>query len=125
MYYSILIFGAEGNYDALSPADQEAAMEQHRKLQSSLSTSGALGPVVKLLKTSTAVTVREKDGAPVVMDGPFAETKEQLLGFYVVECSSIEEAIEAAKKLPLGIASMEVRPIEWFDSGVVSGSDDD
>lgn len=125
MLYSILIFGADETFGQLSEPEQTAAMEKHRGLQKCLADENKMGPVARLLNTSTAVTIREQDGVPVVLDGPFAETKEQLLGFYTMECDSIEEAIEAAKQLPSGIACMEVRPVEWFHPGVLTSAADD
>jgi hypothetical protein len=59
------------------------------------------------------MTVTEKAAKPMVLDGPYTETKEQILGLYLFEADSMEEAVEAAKILPRGIASMEVRPVMW------------
>ena len=83
---------------------------------------GRLGPVARLLPTTAATTLR-KGREPLVIDGPFAETKEQLLGFYVVDCATLEEAIEAAKDLarasgPAG--AYEIRPIALFRPGDVA-----
>jgi len=114
MHYSILIYADEGLFDRLPEEQQEAVLQKHRDLQAKLAEEGKLGPVAKLMGTSTAMTVRSQGQSVVVLDGPFAETKEQLLGFYVVECDSIEEAIDAAKQLPQGVAIMEVRPVAWF-----------
>jgi hypothetical protein len=72
-----------------------------------------LGPCVRLMPTTTAVQVRT-EGQPVITDGPFAETKEQLLGFYMVDCESIEEAIEIARSLPSVSTVFEVRPVKLY-----------
>ncbi|MGH2590491.1 MAG: YciI family protein, partial [Actinomycetota bacterium] len=65
-----------------------------------------------LQETASATTVREKDGKIVTTDGPFAETKEQLGGFYLLKCENLDEAIEAASKIPsVGRGSVEVRPV--------------
>jgi len=120
MLYSILIFGDGETFGQLSDAEQDAAMVKHTGLQKSLSDANIMGPVARLHNSSTAVTVRAQDGVAMVTDGPFAETKEQLLGFYTMECASMEEAIEIAKQLPLGIATLEIRPVEWFHGGVLS-----
>lgn len=125
MLYSILIFGDDGTFDQLSEDEQAAVMNKHYALQDRLAGGKQNGPAAKLHATATAVTLREQGGVPVVTDGPFVETKEHLLGFYTIECETIEEAIEAAKLLPLDIASVEVRPISWFGPGQVTASEDD
>ena len=122
MHYSILIYADEGLFDRLPEEQQEALLQQHRDLQTKLTEEGKLGPVAKLMGTATAVTVRSQDQPTVVLDGPFAETKEQLLGFYIVDCETIEEAIEAAKLLPQGVATMEVRPIAWLGGSAAEAS---
>jgi hypothetical protein len=69
-----------------------------------------------LQPTSTATTLRAKGGEVMTVDGPFAETKEQLGGFYLIECRNLDEAIEAASRMPsVGRGSIEVRPIMEFD----------
>lgn len=118
MLYTILIYGVEGVYDQMPPEEQEAVLDKHRALQKTLTAEGVLGPVAKLMETSAAVTIRSKGNSLVVTDGPFAETKEQLLGFYMVECETIEQAIEAAKALPQGLAAYEIRPVAWSDRSV-------
>lgn len=72
-----------------------------------------MGPVVRLMFTTSATTVRG-GREPLVIDGPFAETKEQLLGFYVVECASLDEAIGIASQLLHGSGTLEIRPIRYF-----------
>lgn len=114
MLYSILIYGTEGLFDKLSPEAQEALLGKHRHLQETMRDKGKLGPFARLMPTTTAVAIRGGGKAPLVTDGPYAETKEALLGFYIVECDSLEEAIEAAKLLPLDVGTLEVRPVSWF-----------
>ena len=116
MYYSILIYAQEGVWEQLTEEEQEVALEQHRQLQIDCEAEGTLGPVVRLGATSGAVTVRQLSGKAMTLDGPFAETKEHLLGIYMVRCDSIDEAIAAAKKLPQGIACYEVRPVIWSNA---------
>ena len=113
MQYAILIYASEGIFERLPEEEQEEAMTHHRALQKEHNEKGTLGAVAKLMDTSAAVTLRQTGDSVVVLDGPFAETKEQLLGLYVLECDSIDDAIEQAKKLPQGIAAYEVRPIGW------------
>ena len=80
---------------------------------------GKLGPVVRLMPTTAATTLRKDTDPPLVIDGPFAETKEQLLGFYVVDCGSLEEVLEFARELgranPGG--AYEIRPISILQAG--------
>lgn len=123
MYYAILIYGVEGVYDRLPEADKQAFMKKHSDLQSNLTQDGKLGPVVRLIGTSGAMTLRRQGESVVVMDGPFAETKEALLGLYVVEAETIEEALEYAKQLPNEIGSVEVRPVGWAGGGRATMSD--
>jgi hypothetical protein len=81
-----------------------------------LARQGRLGPVLRLMPTTTATTLRKGDD-PIVLDGPFAETKEQLLGLFVVECASLEQAIETTKDLARASSSkgsFEIRPLELF-----------
>jgi len=120
LLYSILIYGTEGFAEKLSPEERETLFGKHRRLQATLRDKGKLGPVAQLMPTTTAVTVRNSGKAPLVLDGPFAETKEQLLGFYVIDCDSLDDAIEAAKMLPLEFGTVEIRPIGWLGGEQVS-----
>lgn len=113
MQYAILIYANEGFFERLPPDEQDAAMDHHRQLQAEHGGKGTLGAVAKLMETSAAMTVRKRGDSVLVLDGPFAETKEQLLGLYILECSSMDDAIEQAKKLPQGVAAYEVRPVGW------------
>lgn len=123
MYYAILIYGVEGVYDRLPETQKQVFMKKHNDLQAELSEQGALGPVVRLIGTSSAMTLRKQGDSVVVTDGPFAETKEALLGLYVVEAETIEAALEQAKKLPIDIGSVEVRPVGWAGGAAVAMSD--
>jgi hypothetical protein len=86
-----------------------------------LTKEGRLGPVARLVPTTAATTLRKDQDPPLVIDGPFAETKEQLLGFYVIDCTSLDHAIETAQELgranPGG--SYEIRPLLQFWPGNV------
>jgi len=101
--------------------EQDAAvMKKLSVVQDKLTKQGRLGPVARLL-TTTAATKLRKDDPPVVLDGPFAETKEQLLGFYVVDCKNLDEALDVARDL--GAANpggaYEIRPVGLFTPGSV------
>jgi hypothetical protein len=116
--FTILIYGAEGLAERLPAAEQEALLQMHRDLQAKLQAEGKYRGAVQLMPPSTAMNVQgdylDRAGNGVrVLDGPYAESKEQILGFYLVECETIEEALEAAKALPQGVAHMEVRPVNW------------
>ncbi len=116
MLYSILCDESEGLAAGRTKQEDDAMMVRIRNVQQKLKAAGKLGPVARLMPTTTATHIRAgKD--PMVIDGPFAETKEQLLGFYVLDCPSLEEAIEAAKQLarekPHG--TLESRPIAVFN----------
>src|SRR5690606_28753780 len=92
-------------------------------VQQKLAEQGRLGPVARLLPTTAATTVR-KGREPLVIDGPFAETKEQLLGFYLVECATLGEAIETAQDLARASSSAgayELRPVALFRPGGPGG----
>jgi hypothetical protein len=84
-----------------------------------LTRQGKLGPVARLLPTTAATTLRKDREQPIVIDGPFAETKEQLLGFYIVDCQSLDEVLDIAREL--GAANpggaYEIRPVGVFIPG--------
>lgn len=124
MLYSVLIYAVDGLFERLPEAEREAYMEQHYALQRLHEGKGTLGPVAKLMGPASAVTVTRRADTVQVVDGPYAETKEQLLGFYIFDCETIEEAIEAAKALPADIATYEVRPIQWAGGQTLVSADD-
>ena len=103
MHYSILIYTTQGGFDRLAPEMQEELLQEHRNLQADLAERGKF-LTAKLMPVSNAVTLKptsEIGGKPLVVDGPFAETKERFMGFYVVECDTLDEAIEIAGRLDL------------------------
>ena len=113
MLYAILCYDSEDVVGAWSKETDAVVMERLGAVQEKLAKQGRLGPVARLMPTTAATTVR-KGSEPLVLDGPFAETKEQLLGFYVVDCDSLEEAIEVASDLGRASGSAgahEVRPL--------------
>ena len=119
MQYSILIYGADGAFDSLSQEQQDEIMKGHHELQAALRKKGDFA-TAKLMPTSNAVTLRptaEPGQKPLVIDGPFAETKEQLGGFYLIEAADLDAAIAWAAKLPSSkYGSIEVRPIWEADA---------
>lgn len=124
MQYSILIYGAEGVFDRLPQEEQDAMMQSHRDLQEKLSAKG-LFATAKLMPTQNAVTIKataDRNRKPVVIDGPFAETKEQFLGFYLADCDTLEEIIELANGLSSSMTTLEIRPVAWA-GGVLGQSE--
>src|SRR5262247_3168468 len=117
MQYAILCYHDENVVCAWSKQEDDAVMAKLAAVQERLARSGKLGPVVRLLPTTAATTLRKDRDPPLVIDGPFAETKEQLLGFYVVDCDSLEEAIGIASELTNETGAMEIRPVHFFAPG--------
>lgn len=123
MLYAILCYNVEDVIGTWSKEQDEAVMARLQVVQDKLAKQGRLGPVARLLPTTAATTLRKGRDEPLVVDGPFAETKEQLLGFYVVDCASLDEAIDVAKELAEanpGTGSYEIRPVRLFRPGTIS-----
>jgi hypothetical protein len=110
MQYAILCYDSEAVVGGWSKERDEAVMAKSLAAKTALAAEGKMGPTMRLMPTTTATTIRAGT-QPVVLDGPFAETKEQLLGFYVIECDDLNEAIEIAKKFMHGSGALEIRPI--------------
>jgi hypothetical protein len=120
MLYAILCYNSEDLVASWSKEEEAQVMARLGAVQEKLAQAGRLGPVARLLPTTAATTLRKTKGEPLVLDGPFAETKEQLLGFYVVDCASLEEAVATARELlqaNAGIGGYEIRPLLLFKPG--------
>ena len=120
MQYAILCYHDEDVVGAWSKAEDDAVMVKLAKVQEGLARAGKLGPVARLMPTTAATTLRKDSEPPLVLDGPFAETKEQLLGFYVVDCASLDEALGIARDLAAANpgGAYEIRPIAlYFPAG--------
>ena len=117
MLYSILCYESETLAAGRTKQEDDALLARLRGVLQTLKAEGKLGPTARLMSTTTATHIRTGKDSPTVVDGPFAETKEQLLGFYLVDCPTLEEAIAAAKLLgrekPLG--TLEIRPVAVFN----------
>jgi hypothetical protein len=112
MRYLMLICGDESAQQAASPAEGEAMMGEYMKFGETMSKRGVLQGGERLHPTTDATTVQLRNGEVLTSDGPFAETKEQIAGYYVVEAKDLDEAIEIAAKIPgAAIGTIEVRPI--------------
>jgi hypothetical protein len=115
MRYLLLICTEEAADQAMSPDEASARMARYGSFGDEMGRRGLLQGGARLRPTADATTVRVRDGDIMTSDGPFAETKEQMGGYYVVDCKDLDEAIEVASKIP-GAAEgcIEVRPI-WED----------
>ena len=113
MLNALFCYSREDVVGAWSAEKDRSVMAHHAEVEKRLAAAGKVGPVVRLMPTTTATTVRAAR-RPIVIDGPFAETKEQLLGFYVVDCASLEEVIEIASELAHEPGAIEIRPIQHF-----------
>jgi hypothetical protein len=119
MQYAILCYHSEDVVGSWCKAEDDAVIAKLAVVQGRLAKAGKLGPVARLMPTTAATTLRKDADPPLVIDGPFAETKEQLLGFYIVDCATLDEAIEVARELaganPGG--AYEIRPVSVFRPG--------
>ncbi len=113
MKYLALIYGDAEQWDAMDEAQQEAVRDQYRAFAEDAGRRGALAGGHELDSPTTATTVRSGENGPVVTDGPFAETKEHLGGYFLLECESLDDAIELASKIPAARhgGAVEVRPV--------------
>jgi hypothetical protein len=110
--YALLIYGNEGAWDALADDERGAMYSAYGALNADLRTQDKLLAGEELQSTATATTVRVRDDEPLVSDGPFAETKEALGGFYLIEAESLDEAIEWAARIPSArTGTIEIRPV--------------
>jgi hypothetical protein len=112
MRYMLLIYASEEDYSHMTSEEYAAIMQGHGTFAQEAIQLGILMGGAPLQPTSTARTVHVRKGKTLVMDGPFAETKEQLAGIYILECKSMDEAIELASKIPDALyGSIEIRPV--------------
>jgi len=114
MRYLLLCCFDEKRWKEIPESKRGGIMREYGELLQSLDRSGRHLASAQLQSSSTATTVRGRNGKPVITDGPFAETKEQLGGYHLVECKDLDEAISIAKRIPtipFG-GTVEVRPLE-------------
>src|ERR1700731_5253567 len=118
MLYAILCYHDEDTVGSWTAEQDAAVIGKLAVVQKKLAEQGRLGPVARLLPTTAATTLR-KENPPLVLDGPYAETKEQLLGFYLIDCNNLDEALDVARDL--GAANpggaYEIRPVDMFAPG--------
>ena len=117
MQYLLLIYEAETMWDALPEAEANAIFGEYAKFTEDIKTSGHYRAGEALQPTRTATTVRVREGKPQLTDGPFAETREQLGGYYLIEAKDLDEAAQIAARIPAARSgSIEIRPVMQFDS---------
>jgi hypothetical protein len=116
MLYAILCYNDEDVVWSWSKEEDAAVMARLAKVQDGLVKAGKLGPSLRLLPTTAATTLRKSSEPPLVIDGPFAETKEQLLGFYVIDVEGLEAALGVARDLAAANpgGAYEIRPIALY-----------
>ena len=117
MLYAILCYNDEDLVQNWSKEEDDAVMARLGEVTGKLADRGKLGPVARLLPTSAATTLKKNGKDTLIIDGPFAETKEQFLGFYVVDCENLDEAIGISKELAEanpGKGSYEIRPLAVY-----------
>ena len=112
MRYAMLICADESVVQAVGPDEAGSMLGEYLKFGEEMTKRGVLQGGERLRPTSDATTVQVRDGEVITSDGPFAETKEQMGGFYLVDCKDLDEAIEIAAKIPgARVGTIEVRPI--------------
>jgi hypothetical protein len=119
MLYALLAYHVEADVASWTPEEDAAVMTDLHRVHDRLNQNGRLGPAARLGWTKKARTLRGP-GAGLAIDGPFAETKEQLLGFYILDCATEEAAIEATRDLRRvnPSAVYEIRPVSLYLPGV-------
>ena len=124
MQYAILCYHDEDIVWSWSKEEEATVMGRLASVQERLVQQGKLGPSLRLLPTTAATTLRKNQDPPLVIDGPFAETKEQLLGFYVIDVANLHAALDVAHELaranPGG--AYEIRPVALFNPDRRSGT---
>ena len=115
MIYILMIYANEADWTTKSEAEMAPLMREHDRLEQDLRTAGKYRGCGGLAPTSAATTVRLGAGKPAVTDGPYAETKEQFGGYYLVDAKDLDEALAFAARIPgVGDRAVEVRPVLDF-----------
>ena len=124
MLYALLCYNEEDVVWSWSKEQDDAVMARLAVIQERLVKTGKLGPSLRLLPTTSATTLRKSQGEPLVIDGPFAETKEQLLGFFIIDVANLEEALDIARELAAAKtgSTYEIRPIALYFGDQRQGS---
>ncbi len=125
MLYAVLCYNDENAVSTWSKEEDDACMRRLAEVEEGMRAKRKLGPVVRLANTDTARTLKKSGPKTMLVDGPFAETKEQFLGFFVVDCETIEEAETFAGDLATanpGMGSYEIRPLRIYKPGEVAAA---
>ena len=116
MQYLLMIYQNEAEYGKIDAATTKKMMEEYGAFTQSIIQSGNFKAGDRLQPTSTATTVRVRDGKTLTTDGPFAETREQLGGYYLIEAKDLDTALSIAARIPgAKTGSVEVRPVMIYD----------
>jgi hypothetical protein len=124
MLYAILCYHSEATVATWSREQDAAVLSRLKAVREKLTAEGRMGPAARLMHTTAAVTLR-KGREHVVVDGPFAETKEQLLGFYVIDCRDLDHAIETAREMAQANdtgGAYEIRPLQLYHPSAVASA---
>jgi hypothetical protein len=115
MRYMLLVYSKETDMAQASQEERDRITSGHRAVMEETAQRGIFRGAEPLKPTATATTIRIQDGKPLIVDGPFAETKEQLAGYYILDCKDLDEAIGWAEKIPTSCKGsegcIEIRPI--------------
>jgi len=118
MRYMLLVYSKEQDMARMSEEDAQRIRAGHHAVMEESSKAGIYRGAEPLKPTTTATTVRVQHGKPLITDGPFAETKEQLAGYYILDCKDLDEAIRWAARIPTacqgGEGCIEIRPIQMI-----------
>ena len=116
MLYALLIYQAEEVSDSYSESERAEVLAAHGQMQENAKAKGHFLAANKLMPTSSATTLRGSSEGPDVIDGPFAETKEQFAGFYLIDCDNLDQAMDYARQLPhVTTGAVEIRPVAYAD----------
>ena len=117
MLYAILCYNDEDTVWSWSQEEDKAVMDRLAVVNERLTKAGKMGASLRLLPTTAATTLRKTQDPPLVIDGPFAETKEQLLGLYIIDVADLEDALDVARELATANpgGAYEIRPIALFN----------
>ena len=115
MRFMLLLYGDESGRETVTPERWQEVIRAHTDFTQRLREAGAFVDAAPLEPTTAARSLRFTGGKPLVVDGPFAETKEQLGGYYLIEAASLDDAVRWAESLATPIGTIEVRPIWRLD----------
>ena len=117
MLYALLIYQSEEVIEAMSEPEMQEVLAAHGRFQEKAKADGAFVMANKLMPSAAATSLRAKGGDMELMDGPFAESKEMFVGFYVVDCADLDRALDYARMIPCPApGGVEVRPIDFCEA---------